>query len=139
MSIEVESNQRRMTDNNKSKEQLLKELGALRQRVAELEASKNQLTQYEEILKVFRTKMPIGLFIIEDGWFKFVNDNLRTLLADVSDEIIESYSMKLVYPDDSGIGSRRNDNKPRWKRFGSRANTRQLCFRGGAKFHVGKI
>jgi PAS domain S-box-containing protein len=89
-----------MIDNNKSKEQLLKELGALRQRVAELEASKNQLTQYEEILKVFRTNMPIGLFIIQDGRFKFVNDNLRTLLADVSDEIIESYSMKLVYPDD---------------------------------------
>ena len=44
--------------------------------------------------------MPIGLFIIQDGRFKFVNDNLRALLADVSDEIIESYSMKLVYPDD---------------------------------------
>ena len=89
-----------MIDDNKTKEQLLKELASLRQRVAELEASKNQLTQYEEILKVFRTNMPIGLFIIQDGRFKFVNDNLRTLLADVSDEIIESYSMKLVYPDD---------------------------------------
>ena len=89
-----------MIDDNKTKEQLLKELTSLRQRVAELEASKNQLTQYEEILKVFRTNMPIGLFIIQDGRFKFVNDNLRTLLADVSDEIIESYSMKLVYPDD---------------------------------------
>jgi len=89
-----------MTDDTKSREQLLKELGSLRQRVTELEASKNQLTQYEEILKVFRTNMPIGLFIIQDGRFKFVNDNLRALLADVSDEIIESYSMKLVYPDD---------------------------------------
>ena len=89
-----------MIDDNKTKEQLLKELNTLRQRVSELEASKNQLTQYEEILKVFRTNMPIGLFIIQDGRFKFVNDNLRTLLADVSDEIIESYSMKLVYPDD---------------------------------------
>ena len=89
-----------MIDENKTKEQLLKELNTLRQRVSELEASKNQLTQYEEILKVFRTNMPIGLFIIQDGRFKFVNDNLRTLLADVSDEIIESYSMKLVYPDD---------------------------------------
>ena len=89
-----------MTDDTKSREQLLKELGSLRQRVTELEASKSQLTQYEEILKVFRTNMPIGLFIIQDGRFKFVNDNLRALLADVSDEIIESYSMKLVYPDD---------------------------------------
>jgi PAS domain S-box-containing protein len=89
-----------MTDDTKSREQLLKELSSLRQRVTELEASKSQLTQYEEILKVFRTNMPIGLFIIQDGRFKFVNDNLRALLADVSDEIIESYSMKLVYPDD---------------------------------------
>jgi len=89
-----------MTDENKSNEQLIKELQVLRQRVAELEASKSQLRQYEEILKVFRTNMPIGLFIIQDGRFKFVNDNLRTLLADDADEIIESYSMKLVYPED---------------------------------------
>lgn len=34
-----------MIDDNKTKEQLLKELNTLRQRVAELEASKNQLTQ----------------------------------------------------------------------------------------------
>jgi len=64
-----------MIDDNKTKEQLLKELNTLRQRVSELEASKNQLTQYEEILKVFRTNMPIGLFIIQDGRFKFVNDS----------------------------------------------------------------
>ena len=89
-----------MTDENKSNEQLIKEINVLRQRVAELEASKSQLRQYEEILKVFRTNMPIGLFIIQDGRFKFVNDNLRSLLADDSDEIIESYSMKLVYPED---------------------------------------
>jgi PAS domain S-box-containing protein len=89
-----------MTHENKTKEQLIKELSNLRQRVAELEVSKNQFREDEETLKIFRTNMPIGLFIIQDGRFKFVNDNLRALLADVSDEIIESYSMKLVYPDD---------------------------------------
>ena len=89
-----------MTDENKSQEQLIKELHGLRQRIAELEASKSQLRQYEEILKIFRTNMPIGLFILQDGRFKFVNDNLRSLLADTSDEIIESYSMQLVYPED---------------------------------------
>ena len=89
-----------MTDENKTKKQLIQELSNLRQRIAELEASKNQFREDEETLKIFRTSMPIGLFIIQDGRFKFVNDNLRALLADVSDEIIESYSMKLVYPDD---------------------------------------
>ena len=100
MSGEVESNYRHMTDENKTKEQLIKELSNLRQRVAELEVNKNQFKEDEETLKIFRTNMPIGLFIIQDGRFKFVNDNLRTLLADSSDEIIESYSLKLVYPDD---------------------------------------
>ena len=89
-----------MIDNNKSNEQLIKELNDLRQRIAELEASKSQLRQYEEILKIFRTNMPIGLFILQDGRFKFVNDNLRALLADTENEIIESYSMQLVYPED---------------------------------------
>jgi PAS domain S-box-containing protein len=89
-----------MTDDNKSKEQLIRELNSLRSRVAELEVSENQLIEDEETLKIFRTNMPIGLFIIQDGRFKFVNDNLRSLLADVSDEILDSYSMKLVYPDD---------------------------------------
>ena len=79
-----------MTDENKTKEQLIKELNDLRQRIAELEVSKNQFREDEETLKIFRTNMPIGLFIIQDGRFKFVNDNLRALLADVSDEIIES-------------------------------------------------
>jgi two-component system aerobic respiration control sensor histidine kinase ArcB len=89
-----------MTDENKTREQLIKELSNLRQRVAELEVNKNQFKEDEETLKIFRTNMPIGLFIIQDGRFKFVNDNLRTLLADSSDEIIESYSLKLIYPDD---------------------------------------
>ena len=89
-----------MTDENKTKKQLIQELRNLRQHIAELEVSKNQFREDEETLKIFRTNMPIGLFIIQDGRFKFVNDNLRALLADVSDEIIESYSMKLVYPDD---------------------------------------
>jgi PAS domain S-box-containing protein len=89
-----------MADENKTKKQLIQELSDLRQRIAELEVSKNQFREDEETLKIFRTNMPIGLFIIQDGRFKFVNDNLRALLADVSDEIIESYSMKLVYPDD---------------------------------------
>ena len=89
-----------MRDDKKTREQLIKELNGLRQRVAELEASKSQLRQDEETLQVFRTSIPIGLFIIQDGKFKFVNDNFRELLADTSDEIIESYSLRLVYPED---------------------------------------
>ncbi|MDD5288908.1 MAG: PAS domain S-box protein, partial [Dehalococcoidales bacterium] len=89
-----------MTDDKKTKEQLLKELIDLRQRVAELEASKSQRRQDEEIVQVFRTSMPIGLFILQDGKFKFVNDNFRGLTANTSDEIIESDSMRLVYPED---------------------------------------
>ena len=89
-----------MKDEGKSKEQLIKELIDLRKRVIELQDSENQLNRDEEILRIFRTSMPIGLFILQDGKIKFVNDNFREFLADVSDEIIESYSMRLIYSED---------------------------------------
>jgi PAS domain S-box-containing protein len=89
-----------MIDENKTKEQLIEEINDLRRRISELENSKTELSQNEETLQIFRTSMPIGLFIIQDGFFKFVNNNFRELLSDISDEIIEAYSLRLVYPED---------------------------------------
>ena len=93
-----------MKDESKSKEQLIKELTDLRKRVIELQDSENQLNSDEEILRIFRTSMPIGLLSLQDGKIKFVNDNFREFLADVSDEIIESYSMRLIYSEEFLLG-----------------------------------
>ncbi len=89
-----------MKEESKTKEQLIKELGELRQRVTALEASKSQMRRDEEIVRIFRTSTPIGLFIVQDGKFKFVNEYFRSVTAGSPNELINTDSMNLVHPDD---------------------------------------
>ncbi|MCX6003595.1 MAG: PAS domain-containing sensor histidine kinase, partial [Chloroflexi bacterium] len=97
---EVESNRSSMKDECKTKAQLIKELDDLRRWVVELEASKSQLRQDEEIVRIFRSSTPIGLFIVQNGKFKFVNEYFRSVTAGSPDELINTESMKLVHPED---------------------------------------
>ena len=89
-----------MKDKYKSKGQLIKELDDLRRWVVELETSKSQSRRDEEIVRIFRSSTPIGLFIVQDGKFKFVNEYFRSVTAGSPDELINTESMKLVYPED---------------------------------------
>lgn len=89
-----------MKDKYKSKGQLIKELDDLRRWVVELEASKSQSRRDEEIVRIFRSSTPIGLFIVQDGRFKFVNEYFRSVTAGSPDELINTESMKLVHPED---------------------------------------
>jgi two-component system aerobic respiration control sensor histidine kinase ArcB len=87
-------------DKSKNKTQLIQELTRLRQLIAELEASKTRQQQDEEIVHIFRSSTPIGLFIVQGGKFKFVNENFRLVTAGSPDELIDTESMKLVIPED---------------------------------------
>lgn len=87
-------------DEDKSKEQLVSELAECRRRIAELEASRSQQASDEEIVRIFRSTTPIGLFIIQDGKFKFVNENFRGVTAGAITELLDTDSMNLVLPED---------------------------------------
>jgi two-component system aerobic respiration control sensor histidine kinase ArcB len=87
-------------DEEKTKAQLLKELHELRERIKELEASRSQSSSDEEIVRIFRSSTPIGLFILQDGKFKFVNENFRAVTAGGPEELLDTHSMKLVLPED---------------------------------------
>lgn len=89
-----------MHKEHKTKEQLIKEVNELRKRVTELEVSKNQLQQDEEIVRILRSSTPIGLFILQDGKFKFINDNFRGVISGGVDELYGTDSMLLVMPED---------------------------------------
>ncbi|MBN1643865.1 MAG: PAS domain S-box protein [Dehalococcoidales bacterium] len=91
-----------MKDESKTKEQLLEELRELRRHVTELKASKSQMRRDEEIVRIFRNSTPIGLFIVQDGKFKFVNDYFRGVTAGSPNELINTEAMNLVHPDDRG-------------------------------------
>jgi PAS domain S-box-containing protein len=93
-------NGQKFKDDDKTREQLINELGELRRRITELEASKSQSQQDEEIVRIFRSSTPIGLFILQDGRFKFVNDNFRVVAEGDPGDFIDTDSMMLVLPED---------------------------------------
>lgn len=90
-----------MEDERKTKNQLINELVELRQRVTELEASESQQGQQrEEIIDILRSSTPVGLFMVQDGKFQFVNEKFREISGGSPDELIGTDPMKLVLPED---------------------------------------
>jgi PAS domain S-box-containing protein len=69
----------------------------LRQRCAELEKTESR---EEELFRIIRASSPIGLFIVQDGEFKFVNDIFRGAAGRSPEELIGTNSMTLVHPED---------------------------------------
>ena len=86
-----------MKDEQKTKKQLITELNELRHRCAELE---NTESREEELLRIIRASSPVGLFIIQDGKFKFLNDIFRGATGGSPEELIGAKSMTLVLPED---------------------------------------
>ncbi len=89
-----------MEDERKTKKQLINELVELRRRVAELEVSASRQTQDIELFRIFRASSPIGLFIVRDGKFQFVNENFREVTGGSPYELLGTDPMKLVLPED---------------------------------------
>ena len=89
-----------MKDERKTKKQLISELAELQQRVAELETSEIQQRQEGELFRIFRASSPIGLFIVQDGKFQFVNDVFHKITGRKPDELLGTDPMKLVLPED---------------------------------------
>ncbi len=90
-----------MKDEQKTKRQLIDELVELRQRLAGMETPAGREGQEEELLRIFRASSPIGLFIVQDGKFKFVNDIFHRVFAvDSPDELLGTSPMSLVLPED---------------------------------------
>jgi len=118
------------SDELKTREDLLKEIRDLRQRLRDLEDSKIQASQDIEIVRVFRSS-PIGLFIVQDGKFKFVNENFRGVVTGSVSELLETESMKLVVPEDremlreNAIRMLKGENIPPYK-YRIKTNTGQI-------------
>jgi len=87
-------------DESKTKGQLLKEVQELRQHLIDMEAAQSRLSSDEEIVRIFRSSTPIGLFILQDGKFQFVNENFRAVTAGGPSELLNTESMNLVLPED---------------------------------------
>ena len=54
----------------------------------------------DETPRTFFTHSPIGIYLVQDGKFKFVNSVLRSLLGRGEDELLNTISLDVVHPDD---------------------------------------
>lgn len=97
-----------MKDKQKTKKQLQEELATLRQqnatlsqRVVELETLETkQRQQREEIFGLLRASTPVGLFMVQDSQFLFVNDEFRNVTGGSPAELLGTDPMALVLPED---------------------------------------
>jgi len=97
-----------MKDKEKSREQLLNELAALRHRIAELERTERELKQSEEALReseeqyrtIVEAQMELVCRFLPDGALTFVNEAICQLLGQEREEIIGQNFYSYVHPDD---------------------------------------
>ncbi len=92
-----------MNDQHKTKKQLISEIEELRQKVALLEKSQSKKEDESEVLRIIRNSTPIGLFITQDGKFRFMNEAFFHDTGLSADSVYGKESMHLVHPDDRAM------------------------------------
>ncbi|MBI5570086.1 MAG: PAS domain S-box protein [Desulfomonile tiedjei] len=97
-----------MTDREKTKDELVLELERLRHRVAELEACATEHKWLEEALQQSETKFRklteksvVGVYLVQEDLFRYVNPRLAWIFGyDVEELINKKGPRDLVYPED---------------------------------------
>lgn len=87
-------------DISKTKQQLIVELGSLRQRVAELEEAETKHEQMKELYEALANSSPIGVYIFQHGKFQFVNLQFQKHTGYSEDELLAMNPIELVHPED---------------------------------------
>ena len=125
-----------MKDKTKTKKQLIQELADLRQRIVALETEKIERQRAEEARKEAEVKFqalieesPVGVYVIQDGKFRYVNLNLAELFGYAPEEVISSLTpTDLVYEEDQPLVSENIR-----KRLQGEVRSLQYTFRGRKK------
>lgn len=86
--------------NNFTKKQLIEEINRLRERIIALEAESERHQRADELLHIFRINSPIGLFVIQDGKFVFVNKEFQRILGIKGEELVGTNSLERVCIED---------------------------------------
>jgi len=89
-----------MEDKNKTKEQLIGELNALRLKVSDFEKAEKDLHIEESIYGSLESGARAGIYIIQDGKFRFINHYASKFLGYSKEEIIGKKPISFVHPHD---------------------------------------
>lgn len=89
-----------MMDTSKTKKRFINEPGNPPERVTELEQPESDHRQADELLRALFNSSPIGLYIVQDGRFQAVSSEFQQISGYSVEELIDTYSLSLVFPDD---------------------------------------
>ena len=99
-----------VNDQGKTKKELLAELAMLRDQLAEVRAHVSEFESYRdeyaregELLKMLRASTPIGLFLVQDSRFIFLNENFRGITGGSPEELLDTDPRKLIFPEDRAM------------------------------------
>ncbi|RLA92881.1 MAG: hypothetical protein DRG25_05530 [Deltaproteobacteria bacterium] len=67
----------------------------------DLEITKTKLAK--ELFRSLFLSSPIGIYIIQDGKFKLINPQFQKITGYSKEELLDMYSLKLVYPEDRDL------------------------------------
>ncbi|MFA5182201.1 MAG: PAS domain S-box protein [Syntrophales bacterium] len=90
-----------MTDQNKTTLDFTEEIAALKQRIRTLEKVEEALRESEGKFRDLAEKSIVGIYLIQDSLFKYVNGEFAAIFGYAVDEIIDRLGPKeVIYPED---------------------------------------
>ena len=89
-----------MSDIQKTRKQLIGELETLRQQVAASEQAETRHEQVEELYETLTDSSPVGVYIYQEGKFKFVNRQFRIHTGFSEEELKTRAPRELIHPED---------------------------------------
>ncbi|MBI5584609.1 MAG: PAS domain S-box protein [Deltaproteobacteria bacterium] len=92
-----------MEEASKTPQELTEELERLRGRVAELERSLAQADESEQKFRALAEKSMVGIYLLQDGMFKYVNARFAEIHGYTIDELLHIGANQTVFPEDLHI------------------------------------
>ena len=124
-----------MQDHEKTKDQLIYELNDMRRKVAEFEMVQKSLTDEASIYRKIVNETNEAIFIIQEGWIKFVNWATLELTGYSKEEDIFSQAFEtFVYPDDRDMVNHYHTRRLQGDKARFRYNYRYVCKDGAVKW-----
>ena len=87
-------------DEEKTREQLIEEIAALRRRMKELKHTKMDEVFQERLYKIMEGGLKAGFYVVQNGKFVFVNEHAAHYWGYRKDELLGMNSMNLVHQED---------------------------------------
>ncbi|MHB8203946.1 MAG: PAS domain S-box protein, partial [Desulfomonilaceae bacterium] len=124
-----------MQDIDKTKEQLLGELGELHSRIAVLESALKMSNSPESKYREMIDQVTEAVFVVQEGWIKFVNPAYSELTGYSMEEALASGIIEsLVHPDDREMAARYHTRRLQGETTHFRLDFRIICKDGTVKW-----